>query len=376
MGKINLALLGATGSIGRQTLDIIDRFRDRINLIGFSVHKNVQYIEEIVKRFNASYAVITSDLEYKSDKVKVLYRKEGLIELVSLPEVDTILVATLGTIGIYPTLQGLKLNKKVLLANKETLVSFGDFVKEVKQGLLIPVDSEHSALFQLLENRRDETEEIILTASGGPFRKLSYEELERVRPEDALKHPTWNMGAKITIDSATLMNKGFEVIEAYYLFDFPPEKIKVIIHPESIIHGMIKLKDNAILAHMSYPDMRIPIQYAIFYPERAANKALKTIDFTKINCLNFEPPDTKRFPLLSLAYEALKQGMPYPACINAANDIAVFAFLEGRIKFTDIYKAVEFAFNKCNKGYNTLEDVENIIREIKEYTREFIRSFN
>jgi len=374
MRKINLALLGATGSIGRQTLDIIRKFSDRVNLIGFSVHTNVGAINEIAQEFHASYAVITSDITYRSDDVKILYKKEGLMELVTLPEVDTVLVATLGTVGIHPTLKALQLNKRVLLANKETLVAFGDFVKGIKTGTLIPVDSEHSAIFQLLENRREEAEEIVLTASGGPFRTLSYEELEKVSPEDALKHPTWNMGAKITVDSATLMNKGLEVIEAYYLFDFPPEKIKVIIHPQSIIHGMIRLKDNAVLSHMSYPDMRIPIQYALFYPERVSNDALKTIDFFTLGHLDFEKPDPYRFPLLPLAYEALKRGMPYPACISAADDIAVFSFLQGNIKFTDIYKTIEFVFNKCDSKANTVEDVENTIKEAKEYAKEFIKN--
>lgn len=373
MRKINLALLGATGSIGTQTLDIIRTFRDRINLIGFSVHTNVDAIDRIKEEFGAEYAVITSEVEYTNGKIKILRGKEGLVELVSLPQVDTVLVATLGTIGIYPTLQALKLNKRVLLANKETLVAFGEFVKKIKTGTLIPVDSEHSALFQLLEYRKKEAVYIILTASGGPFRQLSSEELQNVTPEMALKHPTWNMGAKITIDSATLMNKGLEVIEAHYLFDFPPEKIQVIIHPESIIHAMIKLKDNAFLAHLSYPDMRIPIQLSLFYPERLSNDRLKDLDLTEIGKLQFFPPDIERFPLLSLAYEALKMGMPYPACLTAANDVAVFAFLQKKIKFTDIYRVVEHALSKCNGDVHTIEDVESLMEEVKRDAKEFIQ---
>lgn len=376
MTKINLVLLGATGSIGRQTLDLIRKFSDRIKLVGFSVHTNVHAIDEIAKEFNASYAVITSDLKYKSRNLKVLYGEDGLIEIVSLSEVDTVLVATLGTIGIYPTLQALKLNKRVLLANKETLVAFGEFVRKIKIGTLIPVDSEHSALFQLLENRKNDTHEIILTASGGPFRTLTHRELENVTVEDALKHPTWNMGAKITIDSATLMNKGLEVIEAYYLFGFPPDRIKVIIHPQSIIHGMIRLKDNALIAHLSSPDMRIPIQYAIFYPERLKNESLREVDLLKIGHLDFEPPDFSRFPLLPLAYEAIKRGVPHPACLNAANDIAVESFLQKRIKFTDIYKVVEHVFDKCPKEAQTLKDVEYVIKEAKEYAKEFIHTIS
>lgn len=286
---------------------------------------------------------------------------------------DTVLIATLGTIGIYPTLQALRLNKRVLLANKETLVAFGEFVKNVKTGTLIPVDSEHSALFQLLEHRKSETEYIILTASGGPFRNYSMEDLHKVTPEMALKHPTWNMGAKITIDSATLMNKGLEVIEAYYLFDFPPDNIKVVIHPESIIHGMIKLKDNAYLAHMSYPDMRIPIQLALFYPERVQNEKLKDLDLFEIGKFQFFPPDLSRFPLLELAYEALRRGVPYPACITAANDVAVFAFLQKQIRFTDIYRVVEYVFDRCYKEVDTIQDVESLMQEVKENAKEFIQ---
>ncbi len=376
MRKINLVLLGATGSIGRQTLDIVRKFRDRINLIGFSVHTNTKAIERIHEEFGASYAVITSNAKYTSKNIKTLYGKEGLVEIVSLPEVDSVLVATLGTIGIYPTLQSLRLNKRVLLANKETLVAFGEFVKKVKTGMLIPVDSEHSALFQLLESHKDEVDEIVLTASGGPFRTLSASELEKVTPQDALKHPTWNMGAKITIDSATLMNKGLEVIEAYYLFGFPSERIKVIIHPQSIIHGMIKLKDSAYIAHMSYPDMRLPIQYALFYPERLKNLSLHELDFTGVGRLEFEQPDFLKFPLLPLAYEALKRGMPYPACMSAANDVAVSAFLQQRIKFTDIYRVVEEMFNRCYREITTIEDLENLIEEVKQHAREYIQKIS
>ncbi len=374
MQRINLALLGATGSIGTQTLDIIRTFKDRVNLIGFSVHTNTEAIGKIAEEFGSEYAVVTSEnVSYDNKNLKILRGQKGLIELVSLPEVDTVLVATLGTVGIYPTLQALKLNKRVLLANKETLVAFGEFVRAIKTGTLIPVDSEHSALFQLLEDRKEETEHIILTASGGPFRHLSKEELDKVTPEMALKHPTWNMGAKITIDSATLMNKGLEVIEAHYLFGFSPDKIKVMIHPQSIIHGMIKLKDNAYLAHMSFPDMRVPIQYAMFYPERIENNRFRDVNFFELGSLEFEKPDFSRFPLLELAYEALSRGMPYPACITAANDIAVFAFLQQKIKFTDIYRIVEKAFDRCKNPAETIEDIENIMYEVREYAKESVQ---
>ena len=263
----NVALLGATGSIGRSALSLIRSHPDRLRLYAVSAHSNIDFLEEIIDEFNPKMVVVTGDKRPSRRKnVRLLVGIEGLEVVAREENVDILLVATSGTVGVFPTIEALKHGKRVALANKETLVAFGDVVKRTMKdfgGEIIPVDSEHSALFQLLNERRDEVEKIILTASGGPFRKLPKEELSRVKPEDALKHPTWKMGKKITIDSATLFNKALEVIEANRLFDFGPEKIEVVIHPESIVHGAVLLKDGAILAHLSQPDMRVPIQYAL-----------------------------------------------------------------------------------------------------------------
>jgi len=355
MKKINIALFGASGSIGQSTLEVLRFHRDRFNLIAVSVHRNIKKLEEIIQEFKPYYVVITSEVSYSKSDVKILRGIDGLKEVASLPEVDTVLVATAGTVGVFPTINALRSGKRVALANKETLVSFGEIVKKIEsesRGEIIPVDSEHSAIFQLFTRfNREEIHDIILTASGGAFRDLSREEMERVTMEDALKHPTWSMGKKITVDSATLMNKGLEVIEAYWLFGMEPEHIKVVIHPQSIIHGMLALKDGAIVAHLSIPDMKIPIQYALTYPERIESP-VKTLDLTEINKLEFYEPDYKRFPLLKLAYEVLKEGGTMPAVMNASNEIAVHAFLDGRIGFLDIERVVFETIEKHIKVHN------------------------
>jgi len=267
MKKINIALLGASGSIGQNTLEVLRFHKDRFNLIAVSVHRNIKKLEEIIQEFKPRYAVITSEVNYSKKDIKILRGIDGLKEVAALPDVDTVVVATAGTVGVFPTINALRSGKRVALANKETLVSFGGIVKKIESessGEIIPVDSEHSAIFQLFTRfEREEIQDIVLTASGGAFRNLSREDMKRVTMEDALKHPTWSMGKKITVDSATLMNKGLEVIEAYWLFSMDLEHIKVVIHPQSIVHGMLTLKDGAIVAHLSIPDMKIPIQYAL-----------------------------------------------------------------------------------------------------------------
>jgi len=358
--KKRIALFGATGSIGRNTLDVIRRFPDRFELFAVSCHSNIDALEDIIDEFRPKYAVITGEGNLKRTDIKVLHGKEGLEEVAACHEADVVLIATLGTVGIFPTLAGLKAGKRIALANKETLVAFGSVVvKELEnsKGELIPVDSEHSALFQLLLSWKDDAETLILTASGGPLRKLSWEEMERVKLADVLRHPTWNMGKKITVDSATLMNKGLEVIEAHWLFRFPPDKIEVVIHPQSIIHGFLRLRDGALVAHMSTPDMKVPIQYALTYPERLPSE-VRSPDLPDLASLSFEPPDFDRFPLLKLAYEALKRGRGYPAVMNAANDVAVKAFLDGKIGFLDIEKTV---FAVVNEFRGTEENLGALI---------------
>ncbi len=338
----NVALLGASGSIGKQTLDVLRRLRD-FRLVGISVHNNTEALAEIYSEFKPRYVVITGKAR-PPEGVRALYGREGLVEMASADDVDVVVVATNGIIGVFPTIEALKRGKRVALANKETLVAFGPFVKEVSPlGELVPIDSEHSSAFQLLNGvKREEVKRLILTASGGPFRTWPKERIARARPEDALKHPTWSMGAKITVDSATLMNKGLEVIEAHFLFDLPPDKIDVRVHPQSAIHAILLLRDNSLKMHVSRPDMRIPIQYALTYPDRVEMDIPPYLppDFEEV-VFTLEMPDTERFPALSLAYRALRLGGTYPAVLNAANEVAVYAFLERKVPFYGITDVVE-----------------------------------
>ncbi len=373
----NIAVMGATGSIGRNSLEVIRQNKDKFRLFAASGHSNVEFLSEIAHEFRPEFIIVTSEKNVDVPPgVTVLRGVEGLKETASHPDVDIVLVATTGIVGIFPTLEALKAGKRVALANKETLVSFGKIVKdtlEMSSGEIVPVDSEHSALFQLVNSvERAEIEKIILTASGGPFRTWTLEQLREATPADALKHPTWSMGNKITIDSATLMNKGLEVIEAYWLFDFPPEKIDVIVHPQSIIHGMIVLKDGAILAHMSATDMKLPIQYALSYPQRLT-PPVEPINLIEIGKLTFELPDTNRFPALKLAYDVLKWGKSYPAVMNASNEIAVLSFLKGEIGFLDIFRIVSTVIEKHNplEG-KTLEELLEADRWAREETRKII----
>ncbi len=377
MKRSRVALFGATGSIGTNTLRVISKYRDKFELVAFSVHESLEGYYRIIREFKPKLAVITGNLKVSSPPVTTLYGKEGLIEVSEREDVDIIVVATSGNIGVYPTTHGLKSGKRVALANKETLVSFGKIVKETwlnSSGELIPIDSEHSALFQLFEKYRGDANELILTASGGPFRTFTREEMKRVTIDDVLKHPVWKMGKKITVDSATLMNKGLEVIEAYWLFDFPPEKIKVLIHPQSIVHGMLKLRDGAFVAHLSYPDMKIPIQYALTYPERWECDFVQ-LDLTEVGRLEFYKPDFDRFPLLKLAYEMLKAGGVMPCVMNAANDIAVDAFLKGYISFLDIERIVTETCSSFENVKNiTLETLESYDRKAREKAKEILNS--
>jgi len=377
MKRSRIALFGATGSIGSNTLRVISKFRDKFELVAFSVHENLDGYFWIISEFSPKVAVITGDLKVQSPPVTTLYGKEGLIEVSERDDVDIIVVATSGNIGVYPTIHGLKSGKRVALANKETLVSFGKIVKETwlsSSGELIPIDSEHSALFQLFEKYKKDVDELILTASGGPFRTFTREEMRRVTIDDVLDHPVWSMGKKITVDSATLMNKGLEVIEAYWLFDVPPQRIKVMVHPQAVVHGMLKLRDGAFIAHMSYPDMKIPIQYALTYPERWECNFV-SLDLTKIGELEFYKPDFERFPLLRLAYEMITVGGVMPCVMNAANDVAVKAFLKGYIGFLDIEKVV---MKTCDSFSNiqdvSLEVLEEYDKNAREKAKEIVKS--
>ncbi len=374
----NVALFGATGSIGRNAIEVIKNNSDLFRLFAISGHSNVELLSQIASDFSPDYVVVTSDKPISiPDGITLLRGIDGLKQVAAHPDVDIVLVATSGIVGVFPTIEALKNGKRVALANKETLVSFGKVVTDVLKngnGEIIPVDSEHSAIFQLLNGvKREEVDKIVLTASGGPFRTWSVEQLRNATVRDALKHPTWSMGSKITIDSATLMNKGLEVIEAYWLFGYPIEKIDVVVHPQSIIHGMVTLKDGAILAHLSATDMKLPIQYALSFPNRL-EPPVKPIDLVEIGKLTFEKPDTDRFPALKLAYDALKMNGSYPAVLNASNEVAVYAFLEGKIRFTDIPKVVENVMEKHRPvSGDTLEELLDADRWAREEALKLIK---
>ncbi|MEO0264101.1 MAG: 1-deoxy-D-xylulose-5-phosphate reductoisomerase [candidate division WOR-3 bacterium] len=373
-----IALLGASGSIGKNTLEVLRKHKDKFSLVAFSVHENLDVYYSIIEEFRPRVAVITGSKRVENPPIPTLYGKEGLIEISSREDIDVIVVATSGNIGVYPTLQGLRNGKRIALANKETLVAFGEVVmSEVRKrgGELVPIDSEHSALFQLFQKYKDEISELYLTASGGPFRSLSREEMKKVHRDQVLNHPVWKMGPKITVDSATLMNKGLEVIEAYWLFGLPARKIRVLIHPQSIVHGLLKLKDGAYVAHLSFPDMKIPIQYALTYPDRAPWEfaPLDLVD----KSLEFYGPDLGRFPLLKLAYDVLEEGGIKPCIMNAANDIAVAAFLKGQIGFLDIEKVVFETVSKFgNVSEISLDVLEHFDTEARIKAKEIVEDLS
>ena len=343
MKPTRIALLGATGSIGRQTLEVVRAHPDRFRVVAASAHRRVEPLVSLAQEHGIPW-IAWSDPSVVLPEIpgiRVGRGKEALVAMAEAPEVDVVVVATTSVVGVFPTLAGLRAGKRVALANKETLVSFGPVVRKVWQtspGELVPVDSEHSALFQLWQAYGDHVEELWLTASGGPFRGKTREELRNVTPEEALRHPSWSMGAKITVDSATLMNKALEVIEAARLFPLPPERIQVVIHPQSVIHAMVRLRDGAWFAQMSPPDMRLPIQYALTHPERLPCPS-RELAFPL--SLQFEEVDHETFPALRMAREALQEGGTAPAILNAANEIAVEAFLSRKIGFLDIYRVVE-----------------------------------
>ena len=352
---MGLSLLGATGSIGRQTLDVAEHLG--LGVCALAAGKRVRELEEAARRFRPRLAVLYDEaaaaelkIRLADTETKVLSGMGGLLEAASMEEADTVLAAMSGAVGLFPALRALEAGKKLALANKETLVCAGNLVTALakEKGLpLLPVDSEHSAIFQCLQGG-GEVRRILLTASGGPFRTLSGEALKAVTKEDALKHPNWAMGPKITVDSATLMNKGLEFIEAMWLFDLPPEKIKVLVHPQSVVHSAVEFVDGAVIAQLGTPDMRLPIQLALTWPERKPCPA-PALDLTKTAPLTFEEPDLRRFPCLALAMAcAGHRGTADCAVMNAANEEAVGAFLRGQIGFTQIYDLVAAVLEKLS----------------------------
>lgn len=355
MAKRRIAILGSTGSIGTQTLDVIRRHRELFEVEMLSAGSNVELLARQALEFDAGTVVIGDSSKYKEladtlqpKGIKVFTGTDSLCALAAAGNVDIVVGAMVGFSGLRPTLAALEAGKIVALANKETLVAAGQLVTDTmraNKGLILPVDSEHSAIFQcLLAAQGNEVVKIHLTASGGPFRTWSREEIAAATASQALKHPNWEMGAKITIDSATMMNKGLEVIEAHWLFDVDVSNINVLVHPESIVHSMVEFADSAVIAQLGNPDMRQPIAFALAFPNRIS-VGCKKLDLTEIGRLNFEKPDTGKFPCLTLAYEAIKRGGNAPCAMNSANEVAVAAYLKGQIAFYDIARIVEGVLN-------------------------------
>ena len=378
---IGIAVLGCTGSIGTQTLDVALRFPDRLRVVALAADSRASVVAEQAATHRACLlSMMQPDaaalLRALCPCATVMEGMDGLIAAATHPDVHTVVVSVKGAIGLLPTLAALKAGKNVALASKEVLVAAGELVMRTARengAAVLPIDSEHSALFQCFNGEAPETvEKLILTASGGPFRTWPVEEIARVTPDQALAHPTWNMGPKITVDCATLANKGLEVIEAHWLFDVPAERISVVIHPQSVIHSMVQFVDGSVMAQLGVPDMRLPIQYALFYPERAAND-LPRLDLAAIGRLTFEEPDTVRFPALSLAFEAARIGRSLPAVFSAANEEAVALFLNGRLTFTGIVDVVQNAMAAHQvMELKTVEDVLAVDGWAREIVRESV----
>ncbi len=347
----NIAILGSTGSIGTQTLQVIAAYPERFNVEVLTANNQVELLAEQAKRFKPNMVVIANEEKYprlrellKDEDIKVYAGSEAISQVVQASTVDTVVTAMVGYSGLLPTINAIKAGKTIALANKETLVVAGDLINrlvgEYKVAIL-PVDSEHSAIFQcLVGEHANPVEKILLTASGGPFRGKDLAYLKTVTPAQALKHPNWHMGAKVTIDSASMMNKGFEAIEAKWLFGVKPEQIEVLVHPQSIVHSMVQFADGNVKAQLAIPDMRLPIQYALTYPERLPSE-MPRLDFASGMGLTFEKPDTRVFRNLALAFEAMRQGGNVPCVLNAANEVMVAAFLEGKVSFTAMSDVIE-----------------------------------
>ena len=370
----SIVLLGSTGSIGTQTLDVVRNNKDELKVIGLAANKRVSEVEKQVREFNPKYVCMfdpdaAKELTEKiaDTGIKVMSGMDGLLEMVSVPEADTVLTAVVGMIGIRPTIKAIESGKDIALANKETLVCAGHIIMPLakeKNVQILPVDSEHSAIFQSLVGQpKDKIEKILLTASGGPFRGKKREELAAMTAADALKHPNWDMGPKVTIDSSSLVNKGLEVMEARWLFDVSLDNIEVLVHPQSIVHSAVQYVDGAVIAQLGVPDMKLPIQYALFYPDRRP-MAEKRLDLFELGSLTFEKPDTDTFRGLKLAFDSAYAGGSMPTVFNAANEMAVRRFLKGDIRYLEIYDMIEEAMTHHNKIENP--DVAAILDAEKE----------
>jgi len=379
-----LALLGSTGSIGVSTLAVIREFPEKFQIHGMVAGRNLRLLAKQIREFSPAAVAIQREEDLPRlrallgrSKVEILHGESGASAIATASEVDIVLAAIVGGAGLMPCFNGLLAGKEIALANKEALVMAGElFVNAAKKKRvrLLPVDSEHSAIFQCLQgNHQTEVDKIILTASGGPFLRTPLARLEKVTVAEALKHPNWKMGQKITIDSATMMNKGLEVIEAHWEFDMHPSRIEVVIHPQSVVHSMVRYQDGSIIAQLGIPDMRIPIAYALAFPHRLKG-SWQGLDLTEQKLLNFLPVEKKRFPALALAYHALREGGTMPAVLNAANEVAVAAFLDRRIGFREIHRIIGNIMKKHNNGRaRAIGDILEVDRWAREHASSMIR---
>ena len=378
-----LSILGSTGSIGQNALKVVDNLKDDFQVTYLTANSNhellikqaLKYRPRVVNIVDLSSGKIVEE-KLRNENIEVLVGHEGLLELAKRNDIDLMLNALVGTAGMEPTLLALESGVDVALSNKESLVMAGSLVKQIQEksgAKIYPVDSEHSAIWQCLQGEnREDVDKLILTGSGGPFRTRDIDTFTEITPQEALKHPNWNMGNKITIDSATMMNKGLEIIEAYWLFDIPTDRIEVVIHPQSIIHSMIEMKDGSVKAQLGVPDMKVPIQYALTYP-RHIETDWERLDFIKQKEMTFEAPNYERFPCMKLAFESLRQLGTTPAVLNVANEFAVYRFLKNEILFTDIPIIVSGACKKHKWMENpNLNDLQNLI----DWSKEYVKSYN
>ncbi|MGD2295922.1 MAG: 1-deoxy-D-xylulose-5-phosphate reductoisomerase [Candidatus Aminicenantes bacterium] len=382
--KRNVAVLGSTGSIGRSTLEVVERLQNLFRVVGLAAGRNSERLAQQVKKFRPRIVSLErkrdADLfseRCNDDSIQITYGQEGTEEIARLEDNDIVVAAITGISGLRSTLEAVKAGKKVALANKESMVVAGPLIKKMSLdsgAQIIPVDSEHSAVFQCLAKEdKNNVKKVILTASGGPFFRRAKEEIERSSVEEALNHPRWKMGNKVTIDSATLMNKGLELIEARWLFDLLPEQLDILIHPQSIVHSLVEMRDGSVIAQLSQTDMKIPIQYALTYPERE-EAPIPSLDLSQIQALEFFNVDTVKFPLIELARSALEEGESVSVALNAANEVAVDAFLEREINFSDIFPVIRAVMEEHEKiQVSELEDILEVDREMKQNTRNFIK---
>ena len=363
-----VAILGSTGSIGTQTLEVIDEHKD-LEVVALACGRNIRLMEQQIRKFAPKLVSVWSEEDAAALRtavadldVRVVYGMDGLLEIATMPQMDILVTAIVGMLGIRPTIAAIKAGKTIALANKETLVTAGHIIMPLAKECnvpILPVDSEHSAIFQSLNGERNnKIAKILLTASGGPFRGRTIDQLKNIQVEDALKHPNWAMGRKITIDSSTLVNKGLEVMEAKWLFDVTLDQIQVVVHPQSVIHSAVEYEDGAVIAQLGTPDMRLPIQYALYYPNRRSLSG-KRLDLFELGQLTFEKPDTKTFRGLALAYQAMQRGGNVPTAFNAANEKAVAMFLDRKIGYLDIVEIIEASMEACSFVENP--DVDQIL---------------